>query len=184
VWFGFIALTVCARLIGSFPISRRIECRWRAATLAIALAGTAVCARFGNAGSALFYSAGSNNFSPALVAELNDPAIAGNVMNSYELGGEVIYRYWPRLKPSIDSRVDSYSGDYLLFSIRLLRDEQLLNIFLDANRVNYMLLLRRDFEWKLRAMPSIRANWRIRLTDGDIFFLERNVALPPIPGRP
>ena len=26
-------------------------------------------------------------------------------------------------------------------------------------------------------MPSIRANWHIRLTDGEIFLLERNVPL-------
>jgi len=31
----------------------------------------------------------------------------------------------------------------------------------------------------VRSMPSIRANWRIRLTDGDIFLIERNVHLPP-----
>jgi len=99
-------------------------------------------------------------------------------MTSYELGAEVIYRWWPRLQPSIDSRIDSYGDDYALFHVRLLQDERLLDLFLDGNRVNYMLLLRRDLDLGLRAMPSIRANWHIRLTDGDIFLIERNQLLP------
>ena len=109
--------------------------------------------------------------------------MTGNVLNSYELGGELIYRDWPRLKPSIDSRVDSYGDDYLLFSIQLLQDEKLLDLFLEGNRVSYMLLLRRDFELAIRRMPSIRANWHIRLTDGDIFLLERNAPLPAAAAR-
>jgi hypothetical protein len=28
-------------------------------------------------------------------------------------------------------------------------------------------------------MPSVRANWHIRLTDGEIFLLERNVPIAP-----
>ena len=178
VWFGFIALYVCAGLVGRLTIERRRELGLRAAAAGFALAATCTCALFGNADHAYFYEVPSNNFSPALVAELADPAMAGNVLNSYELGGELIYRDWPRLKPSIDSRVDSYGDDYLLFSIQLLQDEKLLDLFLEGNRVSYMLLLRRDFELGIRRMPSIRANWHIRLTDGDIFLLERNVPLP------
>jgi hypothetical protein len=179
VWFGFVCLTVCARLLGSLSIDRRREFQLRAASLGLALVALCMCIRYGNAWHAYFYSAPSNNFGPGLVAELADPAMSGNVMTSYELGGELIYRDWPRLKPSIDSRVDSYGDDYLLFSTRLLQDEKLLDLFLEGNRVNYMLLLKRDFDLKLRSMPSIRANWHIRLTDGDIFLLERNRPLPP-----
>ena len=178
VWFGFIALTVCARLVGRLSLAPRRELQLRGASIAVALAGLAACAAFGNVAGARIWYSPSNNFNAGLVAELADPAMKGNVLNSYELGGELIYRDWPRLKPSIDSRVDSYGDDYLLFHIRLMQDEKLLNLFLEGNHVDYMLLLRRDFDMSVRDMPSIKANWHIRLTDQDIFLLERNVALP------
>lgn len=178
VWFGFIALAVCARLVGHLTISRRQETWLRATAAGVALVGLGVCTVFGNSNHAHIYYAPSDNFSPGIVKELADPSVSGNVLNSYELGGELIYRDWPRLKPSIDSRVDSYGDDYLLFSIQLMFDEGLLRAFLDGNRVNYMLLMRRDFERNVRAMPSIQADWHIRLTDGDVFLLERNHPLP------
>ena len=183
VWFGFIALYVCAGLVGHLRLERRRELGLRAASAGLALAAICACAVFGNAAHGFFYEVPSNNFSPALVTELANPGMTGNVLNSYELGGELIYRDWPRLKPSIDSRVDSYGDDYLLFSIQLLQDEKLLDLFLEGNRVSYMLLLRRDFELAIRRMPSIRANWHIRLTDGDIFLLERNAPLPAAAAR-
>ncbi len=178
VWFGFIALTVCARLVGRLDMAPRRELQLRCASVAVALAGLAACATFGNVSGARFWYAPSYNYDAGLVAELANPAMKGNVLTSYELGGEMIYRDWPRLKPSIDSRVDSYGDDYLLFHIRLLQDEKLLNLFLAGNHVDYMLLLRRDFDIGIRDMPSIKANWHIRLTDQNIFLLERNVPLP------
>ena len=180
VWFGFVAMTVCARLIGRLRIEARRETQLQGASAGLALVAFVACMLFGNAVGARIYFAPSNNFDPVLVRELADPKVAGNVLNSYELGGELIYRDWPRLKPSIDSRVDSYGDDYLLFSIRLLSEEKLLDLFLEGNRVSYMLLLSRDFNAGVRTMPSIRANWHIRWTDGDIFLLERNVALPAV----
>lgn len=178
VWFGFIALAVCARLVGRLGMSPRRDLQLRVASIVVALAGLAACVAYGNVGGARLWYAPSNNFSRGLVSELADPAMKGNVLNSYELGGELIYRDWPRLRPSIDSRVDSYGDDYLLFHIRLMQDEKLLNLFLEGNHVDYMLLLRRDFDMNVRNMPSIKANWHIRLTDQDIFLLERNVPLP------
>ena len=178
VWFGFIAMTVCARLLGHVEISPRRELQLRCAAAAFAAAGLFADMRLGNAVGARISYSPSDNFSAAMVTELASPTMTGNVMNSYELGSELIYRDWPRLKPSIDTRVDSYGVDYLLFSIRLLQDEKLLNLFLEANRVEHMLLLKRDFELGVRRMPSIRANWHVQLTDGDIFLLDRNVPLP------
>ena len=174
VWFGFVALAVCARLVGRASADPRREERMRIGAALLAVAGLAVTFVFGNVSHAHIYYSPSDNFSPVMVRELSDPTMTGNVLNSYELGGELIYRDWPRLKPSIDSRVDSYGDDYLRFHIRLLQDEKLLNLFLEGNQVNYMLLLRRDMDLGPRHMPSVRANWHIRLTDGDIFLLERN----------
>ncbi|MBW8722461.1 MAG: hypothetical protein JF626_11510, partial [Polaromonas sp.] len=169
VWFGFVAATVCARLLGQVTFERRHEMRLRLAAALFSLVALCVSAVVGNAAYATFNYAPSNNLGPALVRELSNPAVKGPVLTSYELGAEVIYRWWPRLQPSIDSRIDSYGDDYALFHVRLLRDEKLLDLFLDGNRVNEMLLLRRDLDLGVRSMPSIRANWHIRLTDGDVF---------------
>lgn len=178
VWFGFVALAVCARLVGRASADPRREQGMRVGAALLAVAGLAVTFVFGNVSRAHIYYSPSDNFSPVMARELSDPTMTGNVLNSYELGGELIYRDWPRLKPSIDSRVDSYGDDYLLFHIRVLQDEKLLNLFLEGNQVNYMLLLRRDMDLGPRGMPSIRANWHIRLTDGDQYLLERNHPLP------
>ena len=181
VWFGFIAMTVCARLLRHVRLERPRELRVQGAAAVLAFVGFCVCMTVGNVLGSRVYFAPSDNFSADLVAELADPKVSGNVFNTYELGGELIYRDWPRLKPSIDSRVDSYSDEYLLFHIRLLQDEKLLNLFLDANHVNYMLLLWRDFRLKIHDMPSIAANWHVRLSNGDIWLLERNVHVPEAP---
>jgi hypothetical protein len=180
VWFGFVALTVCARLISHVVIEHRQQVRLRLAAIGLALSGLAACTAFGNANHAHIYFAPSENLSPAMVAELANPAVKGRVLTSYELGCELIYRDWPRLLPSIDSRVDSYGDLYLLFHVRLMRDEKLLNLFLQGNRVNYMLLLRRDFENNIRNMSSIHANWHIRLATDGVFLLERNQPLPAL----
>jgi hypothetical protein len=178
VWFGFISAAVCASLLGRLSPDQRREMRVRAAAAAFSLVTIVVSARFGNAAYATLTFAPSNNLSNGLVKELSDPAIRGPVVTSYELGAEIIYRWWPRLQPSLDSRIDSYGDDYALFHVRLLQDEKLLDLFLDGNHVNYMLLLRRDLDLGVRDMPSIRANWHIRLTDGDVFLIERNQLLP------
>ena len=178
VWFGFISAAVCASLLGQLTADRRRELRLRAGVAAFSLVTIVVSARFGNAAHATLTFAPSNNLGNGLVKELSDPAIQGPVVTSYELGAEIIYRWWPRLQPSLDSRIDSYGDDYALFHVRLLQDEKLLDLFLDGNHVNYMLLLRRDLELGVRDMPSIRANWHIRLTDGDVFLIERNQLLP------
>jgi len=184
VWFGFVALYVVGRLLAHVRLDRRRELQVQGAAAALALAGFCACMAFGNVLGSRIYHAYSDNFNRAFIAELDDPRMSGNIFNSYELGGELIYRDWPRLKPFIDSRVDSYGDDYLAFDIRLLQDEAMLNDFLEHNRVNYMLLLWRDFMLKIHDMPSIRANWHVRLSNGDMWLLERNVHFPAEPASP
>ncbi len=112
-----------------------------------------------------------------MTAQLADPALSGNVFTSYELGAELVYRDWPRLKPSIDSRIDSYGDAYFIAHERMLSDEPALTDFLAAHGVNHMLLMRRDFGGISR-MPGIRAQWHVRSSDRKMLLLERNVALP------
>jgi MFS family permease len=178
VWFGFAMLVVVAGLVGRARPDARMEQRLRVGALALALVGVCACLAWGNTRGARPYESPSNNFTPAMIARLADPALHGNVFNSYELGAELIYRDWPRLKPSIDSRVDSYGDTYFLLQQRALRDEPLLLAFLDAWHVNHMLLLRRDFENAVRDMPALAAAWHVRFADEKMLLLERNVPLP------
>ncbi len=177
VWFVFVDLAVCAHVIGQRGWALRAEARARAAVLVLALAGICICARTGNVRGDFLYAALSEDFTPTMQASLADPGLSGNVFNSYELGAELAYRDWPRLKPSIDSRIDSYGDAYFLAHERLLSDEQGLTSFLAAHGVNHMLLLRRDFG-SISRMPGIRAQWHVRSSDRKMLLLERNVALP------
>jgi hypothetical protein len=89
------------------------------------------------------------------------------------LGSELIYRAWPRLKPSIDSRIDSYGDDYLLDQHRMLTDEQHLSAFIDRYDVRYMLLLWRDFE-SVKDMPLLRqTGWKMRYADHKMVLLQK-----------
>ena len=178
VWFAFVALAVCASVLGRRDIPARVEERLRIAVAALALIGISLCVRFGNARYAFIYESPSNNFTPPMAAELARPDLSGNVFNSYELGSELIYRDWPRLKPSIDSRVDSYGDGYFLAHESLFLDEPRLLEFLENQRVGYMLLLRRDFDNNVRNMPHVAAAWHMRFADLKMALLERNVPLP------
>jgi len=178
VWFAFVDLAVCAHVVGRRRWPTRFEWATRAAALALPLGGLCICAMVGNVRGDFIYMARSYSFTPTVKAALADPALSGNVFTSYELGAELIYRDWPRLKPSIDSRIDSYGDDYYFAHQRLLTNEPELKAFLAAYGVNHMLLLSRDFAY-VKRMPGIVAEWHVRISDQKMILLERNVALPP-----
>jgi hypothetical protein len=181
VWFAFVDLAVCAHVLGRRRWASRFEWPARATALMLALAGLCICARVGNVRGAFIYVSTSNNFTSTMKTALGDPALSGNVFTSYELGAELIYRDWPRLKPSIDSRIDSYGDAYFIAHQRLFTDEPDLTTFLAAYGVNHMLLLRRDFVGGVSRMPRIQAEWHVRISDQKMLLLERNVALPSRP---
>ena len=181
VWFGFVAMAVCANLVGSARAAKDREGPLQGAALTVAVLSIAMCLVFGNARRAFPFESPSSNFSEAMIAELAKPEVRGNVYNSYELGSELIYRDWPRLKPTIDSRIDSYGDDYFMFTRQMLVNEHLMTMFLSEYGVNHMLLLRRDFDNRVRQMPSLANTWHVRLADARMMLLERNVPLPASP---
>ncbi len=178
VWFAFVDVVVCAHVFGRHRGAARFERAMLVAALALALAGLGICAGVGNVRGDFLYASRSDNFTPAMKATLADPALSGNVLTSYELGAELVYRDWPRLKPSIDSRIDSYGDAYFVAHQRLFANEPELKAFLAAYGVNHMLLLRRDFAG-VKRMTGIEADWHVRISDPKMLLLERNVALPP-----
>jgi hypothetical protein len=164
VWFGFVAMFVCSRLAGAGSWRPAWE---RAAlgmsTLACAM-GIALALQFGNAYGAYPYFARSLDLTEPMIEQLSKPAMTGNVFNSYELGAELIYLTYPRLRPSMDSRADSYGESYFLMQLNFLEDEAPLRAYLADFDVKYMLLTWRDFEL-LKKMPGLKDSWKMQFAD-------------------
>lgn len=171
VYFGFVAAYVLA---GVLPrLTAQVEQRLRVATLAAAVVLCVLAVRFGNFNGAYPYYTPSSDFSEGMKEALSRPEVAGNVLNSYELGAELIYRYYPRLRPFIDSRIDSYGDPYYALWIQLRTDEAVLRGFLAHYDVRYMLLARRDFE-VIHKMKILRdGSWVPRYADTRVILFER-----------
>jgi hypothetical protein len=172
VWFGFVAMLVCSRLVGSGAWRPAWERATLIASAAAAAVGIALAVQFGNAYRAYPYFARSLDLTEPMIDLLSKEEIKGNVFNSYELGAELIYRAYPRLRPSMDSRADSYGEAYFVMQLNLLVDEAALGAFTTDFDVRYMLLNWRDFEL-LKKMPSLRRNWKLHFADHKAVLLVR-----------
>jgi hypothetical protein len=170
--FGFVALVVCGRLLGRWSVRLPSEHARQIAVLALASIGVGVVFLYGNARGGFPYTTPSSGLTEPMVAQLSRPIMKGNVFNSYELGAELIYRAYPRLKPSIDSRIDSYGDRYFLLQMELLAREQLLNDFVAEYDIRYMLLLWRDFN-QIKDMAMITQHWRMKFADHKAVLLQR-----------
>jgi len=201
--FGYLALhaqrhIVLFALVSIYPLSAAIRGpasrvqalpAVRGAILALFIAGAGVAVRYGNLHGGFPYRVISHNFSPLLIEFLDRPQLKGNVLNSYELGSELIYRYYPRLRPAIDSRAYAYGRKYFLQMLRLNSDEGALKAFIARYHVDYILLLQRDFDQGIRRMSHMQdAGWRIIFNDGKVVLLGRPVQLTrresPSPAAP
>lgn len=132
-----------------------------------------VVLRFGNATGVYPYSlADQTKLTPAMVHALSDPAVQGNVLNSYALGAELIYRTYPRLRPSIDSRIDSYGDDYFYMHESLLRSRPAMDEFVRRYSVRFLLLDLADLEIVQSAGAIEPDQWQIRLMDRKAILLE------------
>ncbi|HWH80961.1 MAG TPA: hypothetical protein VNU71_01850 [Burkholderiaceae bacterium] len=181
VFFGFVAFPVCARLLHGAWQARKAERVLFGTIAAVSAIGIAVVVRFGNMMGAYPYASPSYNFTEPMIRLLARPEMQGNVFNSYALGAELIYRAYPRLRPSIDSRIDSYGDQYFLLQDQLLRDEYLLDEFIADFDIRYMLIYWREFE-QLKKMESLQKNWKLEFADHKMVLLRRSgppVRLPP-----
>ncbi len=186
--FGYLALGTSRHiaffaLVSVYPLSaaiRGIASRLetlpvvRGVVPALLAACAGLLVRYGNLHGGFPYHVVSNNFSLLLVEFLDRPQLRGNVLNSYALGSELIYRYYPRLRPAIDSRVDVYGEKYFLGLLRLNSDEEALKAFIARYHVNYILQLQRDFDQGIRRMPHLRDDgWHVIFADGAVVMLGR-----------
>jgi hypothetical protein len=130
--------------------------------------------RFGNAtGSYPHSTPDPTQFSTALIKTLANQELRGNVLNSYDLGAELIYRTYPRLRPSIDSRIDSYGDAYFHTHENMYQDAILFNDFIRRHHVTYLLLNRNDLETLIKAQKETLVGWSILLFDEKAVLLHR-----------
>jgi hypothetical protein len=148
--------------------------RWRVGVLALLLASGGLLLRYGNLSGAYPYLVESNNFSLLLAGYIDKGGVRGNVLNSYALGAELVYRGYPRLRPAIDSRVDVYGERYLLFIEHVLHEEAAFREFVRRYDVHHVLVTRADFDAGLRGMASLRREgWHIAFADHKAILISR-----------
>lgn len=180
VYLGMVAAYVLPALV---PQGWQApESRTRLYAICTVLSGTVLvlAVKFGNAfGAYPHHSDFNQSLTDGMVLELSDANLKGNVLTSYAYGAELVYRAYPRLRPSIDSRIDSYGDDYFLYTQYLKRDDKLLKDFVARYDVRYMLLTNEDFNL-IRNLNSWSENlWSIRAVDRRAVLLERSDLLPP-----
>jgi hypothetical protein len=183
VFTGIVCAYVLAKLpVWQLPAARRMHVPYLLVTLGATLT-LALAIAFGNANYSTPLQAPPNvKFSEGLVLQLANPDLHGNVLNSLELGSELVYRAYPRLQPSIDSRIDSYGLDYILFQRQLLVDDRLLGEFVQRYDVRYLLLDSVRFaifqglaNWKTH-------HWTVFYQDGKEVLLQRaDLEFKPLP---
>jgi hypothetical protein len=169
--FGFAALLFCARLLSKSSRQERHLTTWAAAA-GVSAIGIAIALKFGNVWGAFPFAAPSNNFTELMRQRLSQPSMQGNVLTTYELGAELVYRAWPRLRPSLDSRIDSYGDQYFLMHEHLMIEEPLLKAFIADFDVRYMLLLPRDYQ-RIIKLRAVKSDWLVELADHKMILLRR-----------
>ena len=183
VYLGMVTAFVLSALVPAVHQQASMQARSYAICTAAAMLVLGLASQFGNAFGAFPHLAwGSNtSYTSFMVRKLSAPDLQGNVINSYELGAELVYRAYPRLRPSIDSRIDSYGGAYTWMNARLFQDDVLLMEFVKKYDVRYMLLSRRDFQ-SLERLPSwADGRWTIRAMDQRAVLLQRSDLPAPLP---
>lgn len=173
-FFAVVSVFPLSAALG--PTAARLDRSARALGAAAALlaCGGALLVRYGNLYGGYPYAVASNHFSPGLIDYVRERKLEGNVLNSYALGAEIVYRFYPSLRPSIDSRIDVYGREYLERMLTVQNDEQAFRQFVARYGVRYVLLLWPEFELGLRRMPHLQAEgWRIVFVDHKMVMLER-----------
>lgn len=143
-----------------------------AAGFSVLVLGLAI--KYGNALGAFPHQySRQESFTPLMKQALSHPEMRGNVLTSYELGAELVYRSYPRLKPSIDSRIDSYGDQYTGAHSHLLVNDALLRGFVKKYDVQYALLTYRDY-LPFKELASVSGGrWEVVLMDGRAALLRR-----------
>lgn len=174
VYLGMVAAYIIPACLPPGWLRKASEPSWLMGAIVLGLAGTLATAAYGNASNTRLYNEQDRTkFTIPMVRILSDPALQGNVLNTMELGAELIYRSYPRLRPSMDCRVDSYGFEYGNFNRALFSDETLLEEFVQRYDVHYLLMDLHHFERFIQLPGWRKGAWRIYFVDQRAALLQR-----------
>lgn len=175
VYLGLVAaylMPVCLPLRWK---EKSLEKHWLQAGTLIGAVSVIAVFNYGNASENRTFSMGDRTkFTIPMIEVLSDPALQGNVLNSMEFGAELIYRAYPRLRPSIDCRFDSYGTDYSLFNEALLKNDALLDEFVIRYDVRYLLINQNQFQMFQSLENWQKKKWRVYFMDSKAVLLQRS----------
>lgn len=170
----YVGIALAYGISPSIASHRLNEIRGYQVTGAMVLIAAIWVWRFGNASGSYPHSTPDpTQFSTALIKTLANRELRGNVLNSYDLGAELIYRTYPRLRPSIDSRIDSYGDEYFHTHENMYQDAILFSDFIRRHNVTYLLLNRSDLGTLIKAQKETLLGWDILLFDEKAILLHR-----------
>lgn len=173
LYLGLASAVICAPYIGPWYRTPHHQTRLYQWIAGIALILGGVTFVYGNAQGRHPYSTGVAKLSDQMVRTLENPIHQGNVLTSMELGAELVYRAYPRLRPSIDCRVDSYGLEYLYAQERLLYSDEKLQEFVRRYNVQYMLMDRARLREALQDQAWRSDRWVVVAMDKSAVFLKR-----------
>lgn len=127
---------------------------------------------FGNAYGVKPYSYGIRRLGPEVLKTLDDPTVQGNVLTSMELGAELIFRAYPRLRPSIDCRIDSYGMAYYGYQLALLQQPALMQEFVQRYNVRFLFYESDRLLKAAKAGTWDERQWKLIAWDKNAAFLE------------
>ena len=103
--------------------------------------------------------------------------VRGNVLNSYHLGGVLIYFAYPQLRVSIDSRADPFPpAYYLAHRDALYGGPQATLAFADRHAIDHIVIARQTYERRLRDHPGELDGFRLVYQDELTAVLSREPA--------
>jgi len=174
VYLGMVAAYVLPACLPANWLAKERMPQWLKGGMTLSLSTLLLVGAYGNASNSRIYDLQDRTkFTIPMVQVLSDPALHGNVLNSMELGAELIYRAYPRLRPSMDCRVDSYGFEYATFNTQLLANESLLSEFVQRYDVRYLLMPSTRFD-KFQELASWKSGkWRIYFDDTRTMLLQR-----------
>jgi len=192
-WLVFTAFTLLASRAVRFPVylglasafvlpacvpvgwKRKVwEDRWYAGLLGATLLVALGLTRLSDVDMATPLS-GSDRYKLSIPMErvLQDTRLSGHVLTTMELGAELVYHAYPRMRPSIDCRVDSYGKDYNDYNAALFSDQPLLDDYVARYDVRYVLMDVRRFASFMQTSNWTGGRWRMYFGDAKAVLLQR-----------
>jgi len=130
-------------------------------------------------GNVLGLRAGFDRVAPlseGALAYIREHDFEGNAFCSYDLGDQLIFHFYPKLRVNVDSRVDIFGGKYMRNYMLALTRWPRLEKHLARYDVRYLILTRRNYAahvFKMRAALDA-AHWRRVYGDERTVIFERD----------